>query len=126
MVSVENGLATLEQTLNPIDWVPYVSSLSGMVRILAWSVEVVAGMALAALKMCAIVWTGKGYYSDALQEGLLYSFHGVANITRGAIALLPGINLSLFFYDNYVGRVNYEGETLWKGVYPIMTAHKLV
>lgn len=126
MVNVENRVAQIEQFLNPIDWIPCIASFSGMVRILAAGVQVAAGFAFAALKCFYVVMTGRGSYSRALEEGFNYSFHGLANITRGSIAMIPIFNMILFIYDKKVGRVNYEGEKMNPKVYPIMTAHRLV
>ncbi|HSX11299.1 MAG TPA: hypothetical protein VLF94_06275 [Chlamydiales bacterium] len=127
MLNVENQIAKVEKWINPFDWVPGISSFSGMIRILAAEVQVVAGVALAVFKMCQIVWTGRGSYTKAMERGLYYSLHGLANIARGCIAMLPIVNISLFVYDRYIGRVNYERETLRSSdAYPLTTAHRLV
>ncbi len=120
----ENMIAQVEQGMNPIDWIPYISGVSGIVRATIGLVEVVAGLAFAALKTFHIILTGKGFYSDAISQGLTYSMHGLGNILRGEIAMTPFWNLALFVYDKYVGRMDYEEEMLKKGVYPLMTAHR--
>jgi hypothetical protein len=38
---------------------------------------------------------------------------------------MPFWNVSLFVYDKWIGRMNYDKETLRKA-YPLMTAHRLV
>ena len=126
MVLVENCLAQAEQSLNLIDWIPYASSFSGMVRILASAVEVAAGVALAALRSIQILLTNSGTYSGAMEEGLLYSLHGLGNIARGALAMIPFWNLLLIVHDTFLGRMNYPDEKMEPGVYPLMTAYRLV
>ena len=124
MHTVEHGIAQVEQLLNYIDWIPGISSFSGMIRILAGEVQVAAGVALAALKVFYIVLTGNGNYLRAIGQGLTYSLHGLGNISRGMIALISIVNLLLYVYDKRIGRMNYEGEIMKLDVYPIMTAHQ--
>lgn len=126
MHSIENQVAHAEQQLNPIDWVPLASTFSGLLRILAGAVEVAAGIVFPLLKILHILLTNRGSYCDAIPKGCLYSIHGVANIARGVIALIPGVNLLLFIHDKHLGRMNYPEETMRPGVYPLMTAYKLV
>lgn len=123
---IENYVARAEQLLNPVDWVPYAASFSGMIRILAGGVEVHAAVAYTAVKIVEILLTGRGRYFNAFVKGFNYALHGLGNILRGAIAMLPWVNLALFFHDNYLGRMNYPEETMRKNVYPIMTAYRLV
>lgn len=122
MNTVENYVAKVEQLVNPVDWVPFLSSYSGMVRILAGAVEIAASIVFAAYKMDHVVWNQIGNQSDVLAQTFVYALHGLANIVRGSIAMLPGLNLSLYFHDFYTGRMNYTYEIMKRGVYPLMTA----
>lgn len=126
MGNIENRIAQVEKCLNPIDYIPGLSALSGMTRLLAGMIQTVAGVAFAALKVFQIILTGRGNYVQALKQGLTYSLHGFGNIGRGYIALIPIVNCLLLVYDKYVGRMNYNHEIVSPGVYPIMTAHRLV
>lgn len=121
MVSVDNYLATVEQFLNPIDYVPVAASFSGMVRILASSVQVVAGTIFGVMK--ALLVTFPFQRKIALREGYIYTLHGIGNILRGCICMIPFVNIGLYFYDKNVGRMNYPNETMNYDVYPLMTAH---
>jgi len=97
-----------------------------MIRILAAEVEIAAGFAFAMLKVAQSVLDDKWSTFSRLKIGLGYSLHGTANLCRGAIAMVPVINLLLLFYDGAVGRFNYEKEKMRKNVYPLTTAHELV
>lgn len=121
MVSVDNYLATVEKFLNPIDRVPVAASFSGMVRILSASVEVVAGVIFGVIK--ALFASFPYERKNALKEGYIYALHGVANIVRGCICMIPFVNIGLYFYDKHCGRMNYPNEIMSYDVYPLMTAH---
>lgn len=123
---IENYVARAEQLLNPVDWIPYVACYSGMVRILAGAVQIVAGIIFAYLKIVHNLLSSKrARICQAIEQGYFYSLHGVANILRGAIAIFPGLNLLLLLHDQKLGRFNYPQEQVRPGVYPIATAHKL-
>lgn len=123
---IENYVASAEQLLNPVDWIPYVACYSGMIRILAGAVEIVAGFIFAYLKIVYNLLTLKQpRICDALVQGYLYSLHGVANVCRGALAIFPGLNLLLLLHDQKLGRFNYPQEQVRPGVYPIATAYKI-
>jgi hypothetical protein len=126
MGNVENRIAQVEKFFNPIDYIPGISGLSGMTRLLAGMIQTIAGVAFAALKVFQIILTGRGNYSQVIKQGLTYSLHGLGNIGRGCVALLPIVNCFLLVYDKYVGRMNYNHEVVSPNVYPIMTAHRLV
>jgi hypothetical protein len=121
---VDKHLAKIEQTLNPIDWIPKISTFSGAVRILAGAVEVVAGIAFAALRIMQSLLDGKMSTFRNAKQGIVYSLHGVANMGRGLIAMSP-LNLILLFYDAYIGRLNYRHEPMKNGVYPIIRAYEI-
>ena len=119
---IENYVAKAEQFLNPIEWIPYVATFSGIARIVAGTVEIAAGVVFAYLKIAYNLLNGPPYFGRTLKEGLLYSLHGCANIGRGVLALSPGFNnLLLVIYDWQIGRFNYPKETLSSDVYPLYT-----
>jgi len=122
---IENYVARSEQLLNHVDWIPYVASISGMVRVLAGGVEIAAALAFVYLKLAYnLVNYGRAQFAHTLKQGYTYSLHGVANIIRGAIAIHPWWNLILIAHDWRLGRYNYPQETVPSGVYPLATAHK--
>ncbi len=126
MILVENAMAKAELLLNPIDRIPFASSYSGMLRYLAGLVQLAAGAVFAYLKSVEIfLTTSKGSIRPAIEQGALYSLHGIANMLRGMIALLPGVNLLLWVYDKQIGRFNYLLEEVPSGVYPLATAKRL-
>ncbi len=120
--SVDNHIAKLEQFFNPIDCIPFFGSYTGMIRILAGSVQIIAGVIFGLFKA---IFSSNRRYLEAFKQGYIYSLHGAANVLRGSIAMLPGINLILFIHDKYLGRMNYPEETLREKVYPLSTGYKL-
>ena len=121
MRSVENYVAHAEQIINRFDWIPYVSSLSGMVRILAGAVEVAAAIVFTYLKIVHNLLTGRARVGQALEQGYTYSLHGFANIARGVLAMHPWWNLFLALHDWKLGRFNYPEEMMRPGVFPLRT-----
>ncbi len=119
MHCVQQRLAKMELVLNPIDRIPMIASFSGMIRILAGGVQMVAGTAFALIRSMYSYLQWHRDYRDKLQEGVNHSLHGLLNIVRGAIALLPPVNLLLWVYDFKVGRINYYYETLTPNTYPL-------
>ncbi|MBX7065755.1 MAG: hypothetical protein K1X28_00850 [Parachlamydiales bacterium] len=123
---IQNAIATVEQFINPIDRVPFFASFSGMVRILAGAVQAIAGIVFAYLKSIFSLFTKSNEkIRHAINLGTIHCIHGLANVVRGAIAMIPVVNLVLAFYDYKMGRFNYPDETLLPDVYPIATARKL-
>lgn len=120
---IDNYLATGETFLNRIDWVPFFSSYSGMVRILAGAIQLAAGAVFTYLKYIHLILTdSKKQLKVALNETGIYCLHGMLNISRGALAMIPGLNLLLWIHDHRLGRYNYLKEKVKSGVYPIATA----
>ncbi len=124
MQLVENYVARAEQLLNPLDWVPFVSSLGGMARVIAGAVQIAASLIFAYIKGINNLLKGKRLI-HALEEASVYAMHGAANIFRGALAIHPGWNLLLVVHDWKLGRLNYPKEAVRPGVYPLATAYKL-
>lgn len=120
MPLIENYVARVEQAINPIDRIPFIGSFSGIIRIIAGAVEIVAAAAFAYLKATYVLLTKWGTIGKALKEGGIYALHGLANILRGTVAMLPGANLVLLVvYDYKLGRLNYPQEKLRLEVYPL-------
>lgn len=119
--TIDHYVAQAEQTLNPLDWVPFVSSYSGMVRILAGMVEIAASAVFVYIQIARRMAGEKPYMRNSLKKALTYSFHGVLNMGRGAIAMIPIANLLLAVHDWKIGRFNYRHETMKQGVFPIAT-----
>lgn len=121
MHTIENAVASCEKMLNPMDWIPFVSSFSGMVRILAGIVEIAASAAFIYLKSThQLLTTPQGRIGFVFEEGAIYFTHAVANMIRGAIAMLPGVNMALCVYDHKIGRLVYPLEEIpYSKIYPI-------
>ncbi|MES2273510.1 MAG: hypothetical protein V4487_04910 [Chlamydiota bacterium] len=127
---VVKRLVQIEQFLNPFDWVPKISvfcalsTFSGAARILIGSIEVVAGIAFALLRVMQSLLDGKMATFRQTKQGICYSLHGCANIGRGLIAMSP-VNPILLLYDTYVGRLNYTYEIVKEGIYPIVRGYEI-
>lgn len=118
---MERTAAHAEKFLNPIDKVPFISSYSGVARILAAEVQIVAGIAFAALKIFMALLEGRWHHLYEAKQGLALCLHGILNIIRGAIAIFPFIgNAALIFWDYQVGRMEYRSEQVPHSVYPII------
>lgn len=126
MKTVENYAARLEQLLNPIDYIPYVSTFSGVARFVAGLIEIVAAGVFAAYRAMRVLFTNKGCFFNVFERAFIYTLHGMANMVRGAIAIYPWWNLLLVVHDFKLGRFNYPEEDVRKDVYPIATAYKFV
>lgn len=115
MKTIQNYLAKAEKTLNPIDWVPYISSFSGYVRVQAGLVQIAVGLVFGVIKalLSYYPWEKR----DSILQGSLISVHGALNLFRGCIALIPFLNLTLYCHDKYVGRFIYPLEKTEKGAF---------
>lgn len=116
---VDQTLGQCERFCNKIDSIPFISSYSGMVRILAGIVQVATGAAFAYLKVVHALLKDSFYTLREAWNGIAYSLHGLGNIARGSIAVFPGINLLLVIYDYRIGRLNYRFEEVPKSIYPL-------
>lgn len=116
---VDRTLAKGELFFNPIEYIPFISSYPGMIRIQAGIVQIIAGVAFAALKIIHALLNDNLLTFKESWNGIAYSLHGLANMARGCIAVFPGINLSLFIFDHYIGRLNYRFEPMEKNFYPL-------
>lgn len=120
---VQNVIASGELLLNKVDRIPFFGSFPGMIRILAGVVQTIAGIVFAYLRSIYFALSSSSFkIKEAIQDGTIHMIHGLANVMRGAIAMLPVINLTLAFYDYQLGRYNYPDEKMEPGVYPIATA----
>lgn len=124
---IQNVIAKTEQIINPADRIPVLGSFTGMIRLLAGTVQILAAIAFAYVKTIFLLLTAPRFkFQEGVNEGIIHCFHGFANLVRGAIAMLPGFNLLFFVYDYKIGRFNYPDEILMPGVYPIGTAKRLL
>lgn len=118
VIGTEEIFSSCELGLNRLDWIPYISELSGNLRILVAAVECAAGAVLIlyhtlfALMKESVEEFRKG------EQGLNWCVHGVSNCGRGIIAAtLPFGCLVLLVYDALIGRFYFRGEKEIKGVY---------
>lgn len=131
--TVDRSLAKAEQFLDCIDKIPYFSSFSGIVRFLAGEAILVSAVALLALKVFQSLFVASpdgsfGRTWEVLCEGkpaLVYALHGIVNIGRGLIAVIPWVNLIFWITPYWIGRFNYEHEIVEPQIYPLATAWKI-
>lgn len=124
--AIQKNLARFETRLNSIEYLPLPEIRLG--RILLGTAQVVAGVAHAALRFVHSVFDGKMATLMRWKEGRYLFIHGGANLARGVIGLFPmaygimgilGSTFALIAFDAFVGRFNYWGEAMNKGVYPL-------
>lgn len=118
---LEDTWARTEKFLNVTDLIPVCSicTCSGMLRLVMGMVQVVAGAIFALYKILMGLPHKQNFTFLQARVGAGHVLHGYANMVRGAVAITPGINLLLLFYDGFVGRWNYPDEKMEHGVYPL-------
>lgn len=106
--AVDTGCQYLEGCFDGAGKIPYLSTVSGGIRFLFGTAQIVAGIAL------TIIWRIAAYYADPVNqdgfrkeatEDLDYLIHGAANMIRGYIECYRWINLIFIIYDKFL-----EGE----------------
>ena len=110
IAAVDTCLIFGESALNLIGKIPWVSSYSGPVRIIAGQVMLVAA-ALLALLSIIVSRVKEDPTLDISHECSIYAVHGMANWTRGYVEshFIIG-NLCTFFYDLSGNRLRYLTE----------------
>lgn len=128
--NVQKSLATFEEGLNLAGYVPIVSMVSGgFVRVIFGKMEVIAGLALAAINYATAHFeddeSKKTRLYEEAQVCLLYAAHGVANIARGAVEAFTLVgNILTIVYDRVVkARFNYAHEELSPEVKPLIKTY---
>lgn len=124
-MSINQGLAKTENTLNTLDLIPVVSTFSGIFRISMIAIgEIFLAFAHTIASFIHILTQEeRGFcrYWQAIKTGISYIMHAMGNVCRGVIACIPILHMPIvYFYDNYVGRMNYAYEILPENTYPLM------
>jgi hypothetical protein len=120
--AIDAKLEQIESALNKLGWIPGISIVSGTVREGLGYVEILGGLAAAALRNIAASITSdkaakERLYKQAEVE-LSYAINGLGNVVRGNIEKLPfwdlwaiAVNKAvLFTYDLLQVRMNYGHE----------------
>lgn len=113
--ALDQALHTFEKVLNVAGYVPFVSAISGAIRIGYGKVEVIGAIAAGALLTVKALFNRDAEqrsfdFKYAVAVAANYSIHGLANIGRGFVEALPIINLSCLVYDLTGTRIQYPFE----------------
>lgn len=112
---LDRGLAFTENdVLAWGDYIPVVSTISGFARYLLGKVEVIVAVSVAIFKFIASLFKSAGERKVLEKEAietLHYAAHGLANMFRGLVAMVPVLgNISCLVYDLTGNRLRYPGE----------------
>src|SRR5262245_10635854 len=113
--SCDLTIASLEKGARVFDWIPYVSTISGVVRFIAGKIQALVGLIMAAVgfigSLCASDPHTAKKFRKMMHSGLEHAVHGCANMLRGAIAMVPfGGNAILLVWDLCGARFKYSAE----------------
>jgi hypothetical protein len=89
---LDASLQSFEKTLNIFGYIPIVSSFSATIREAFGDVELISGVAIAAFSALA-------NNERQVDHGVELAIHGVANICRSCVEMIPFINLACIPYD---------------------------
>ena len=119
--SLDRGLAGAEKALNVLGWVPFVSSVSGAVRMSAGKVMVVAFAVLSALTYIMAYMSNNQKLMDKADQFTQYIWHGFANVGRGFVESIPFLgNVCTILYDSEpAARMCYPNEPLSSRMIPL-------
>ena len=115
-LKLNNAMAPFEQGLNIAGYIPLVSTVSGVLRHSYGKMEIIAGVAAGALFAIVALFNPN---AQARQKGLqkavevmmTYSLHGIANICRAWIEVVPFLSLvTCLPYDLMGKRFAYPQE----------------
>lgn len=114
-INLDKTLATVEKFLDVAGYIPVVSTFSGAFRIKYGKVETVASVGLSAVSalyaVCKQDQAERARGLDRAVEVLTYSIHGIANVFRGAIEMVPFLSLfTCLPYDLLKARFTYPRE----------------
>ena len=111
-------LGKIETHLNTISWTPVFHYIGAPLRMIVGKVELAAGIVFAALNLLKGICTLNRSAFRNMVRCLEYSIHGLANLLRAGIEVLPLSFALTLTYDATVGRMNYRQEQLGRGIYP--------
>lgn len=109
--SLNRHLTHMEKALNIIGYIPFIGIGSGIVRIVGGELQVITALALSA------IFAVKAFFSNQLNDWqcaercLSYVIHGVGNIIRGSVEIIPlWGTIVCILYDLSRRRTLYKGE----------------
>lgn len=101
----EIGLQFFEDCLDKAGYIPYLSTISGGIRIFYGKIEIITGVALAIFLQAAAFFAPDSAQEDLWKEtarALDFVVHGLANIARGLFEIFRFVNLICLVYDRVV------------------------
>ena len=119
LVKIDPFLGRLETTLNRCGWIPIVNFISAPLRMLVGKIEVIVSLFLAFFSFLQAAVKQDRYLLLRTQHILSYSLHGLSNMVRAAVEIVPFSFYLTLLHDTYIGRFNYQYETLGRGIYPL-------
>ena len=103
-----------EKAFNILGWVPFISSATGPVRMIAGKVMAIAAAVLAAATFAAGYIMNDQKLIQKADQFAGYIWHGLGNFVRGFIESIPiAGNLATILYDSEPdARMRYKDEPL--------------
>lgn len=122
---LDKTLGVFEKGLNYAGYVPLVSTFSGELRINYGQIEIIGGIIAGALTAIAALFNPneeerKQGLNKAVEIIINYSLHGMANIFRGVIEMIPFLSwFTCLPYDLAGHRYTYQYENASPTANPI-------
>lgn len=112
----EKILSQAEQALNLIGYIPFISAFSGAIRSTGGCFQFLSGLCLSAYFFCVLAFakTKNIKHLFYLKTSFSHALHGIANIIRAKIEIVPFLSLILCLpYDRlFQKRFKYAAENL--------------
>ena len=97
---LDTSLSSVEKVANLPGYVPFVSEITGCLRIKSGILETIVSIAVFLFNRMQYAFTGDKNYLIDSDKALQYLPHGLANIFRGIVECIPIIgNLACWIYD---------------------------
>lgn len=120
---LDNICARTEHVLNKTGWIPFVSWVSGGIRLVAGKIMVIAGLVMASFYFFKGIFVNDPSLGEHARHYAGYAIHGMGNMCRGLVEMIPFVNLVCLVYDAFVGRFSYSQEIMERGVKPLNPYH---
>lgn len=116
-VQLDRNLTAFETGLNYAGYVPIVSSCTAVVRAIFGTVEIICGVATAAIfAFRALLVEGAAQRKeewDKAYQAIRYGFHGYANIVRAFFEIVPFVSLvTCLPFDLSGERLHYPTQSI--------------
>ncbi len=106
----ENIAAHTELDFNKNGYIPIFSSVTGGMRIINGMVHVIIGISKIIFAVQTDIFRNFNY-RNKIFKGFYFTAHGISNILRGAIELIPVVgNIAMIIYDIVMPRFKYDLE----------------